>query len=140
MLRRAFLLVLPAAVLRADPRQEIYDLFGEMANSLAEGNATRFLEAFDPKMPGYRDLVANVTALVEQAEVHSAIEVVEASGSAREQRVVLDWLLQLTEKQTSANAIRRQQTVKAGLVKPKRSWRILSMEPIAFFAPAKIRD
>ena len=140
MLRRAFFLVVPVAVLRADPRQEIYDLFGEMANSLAEGNVTRFLEVFDPKMPGYQYLVANVTALVEQAEVHSAIELVEASGNAREQMVVLDWLLQLTEKQSSANAVRRRHAVKAGLVKPKHSWRIRSIEPIAFFAPAKIRD
>jgi hypothetical protein len=139
MRRRAFLLAVPAA-LRADPRQEIYDLFGSMANSLAEGNAGQFLQAFDPKMPGYQDLAASVQALVQQAEVHSTIDIIEDTGGARERVVQLDWLLQLTEKQSSATAVRRQQTVKCRLVKPKRAWRVVSLEPLGFFAPPKIRD
>jgi hypothetical protein len=139
MRRRTFLLAATAA-LRADPRQEIYDLFGSMANSLAEGNAVGFLQSFDPKMPGYQELAANVQALVQQAEVHSTIEIIEDSGDARERAVLLDWLLQLTEKQSSANAVRRQQTVKCRLVKPKRTWRVESFEPIGFLAPPKVRD
>src|SRR5690349_2813413 len=123
--RRAFLLAASGAVLRAGPREEVYELFGMMANTLAEGNATPFLHAFDPKMPGYRELEANVTALVEQADVHSAIDMVEASGDEREQAVELDWLLQLTAKQSSSDVVRRQQIVKCRLVKPKRDWRVI---------------
>ena len=140
MRRRAFLLSAAAAGLRADPRQEIYDLFGTMANSLAEGNAVPFLEPFDRGMPGYRDLAANVTALVEQAEVQSAIEIVREEGGAGEQKVDLDWMLQIIEKRSTANSVRRQQLVKCRLVKRGRSWRILSIEPIAFFAPPRFRD
>ena len=140
MRRRTFLLAAPTAVLLADPLREIYDLFGSMANSLAEGNAVEFLQAFDPKMSGYQELAANVQALVQQAEVHSTIEIIEDTGDARERAVQLDWLLQLVEKQSSANAVRREQTVKCRLVKPKRAWRVVSFEPIGFLAPPKIRD
>src|ERR1041385_4945693 len=72
-MRRRLFLLSAAATLRADPHRELYDLFGAMANSLAEGNATPFLQPFDTKMPGYRELAANVRALVDQAEIHSAI-------------------------------------------------------------------
>jgi hypothetical protein len=137
MLRRAFLLAAPA-VLLADARQEIYELFGALANSLAEGDALRFLRAFDPNMPSHQELTANINALVQQSEIHSTIEIIDAEGDARAQAVQLDWLLQLTEKQSSSNAIRRQQTVKCRLTKPKREWRVISIEPIAFFAPPKV--
>ena len=140
MRRRAFLAGLTAAALHADPRREIYDLFGAMANSLAESNAHRFLQSFDPGMPGYGQLSANVMALVKQAEIHSTIDVIDDAGDERERTVQLDWLLQLTEKQSSANAVRREQVVKCRLVKSKRTWRVVSLEPIAFFAPPKIPE
>jgi len=140
MRRRVFLLASSASALRADPRREIYDFFGALANSLAEGNAVQFLHAFDPRMPGYQELAANVTALVLQAEIHSAIEIVDDAGDAGERKVRLDWLLQLTGKQSSANAIRRQQMVNCRVVKTKRNWRVVSVNPIAFFAPPKIGE
>jgi hypothetical protein len=140
MQRRAFLFACSAAALRADPRSEIYDFFGALANSLAEGNAVRFLHAFDPETSGYQELVANVTALVQQADIHSTIEIVEDAGDARERKVRLDWLLQFTGKQSSANAIRRQEMVNCRVVKTKRNWRIVSIHPIGFFAPPKIGE
>src|SRR5581483_2522988 len=74
MLRRVFFLSFFASALTADPREEVYDLFGSMASALSEGDTGRFLAAFDPSMKGYEDLAANVRALIDQADVTSTIE------------------------------------------------------------------
>ena len=77
MTRRALLLVPFAARLGADSAQQVWDLFTSMAAALSEANASAFLNAFDPVMPGYEAIRAGVTALLREAEVQSSIELVE---------------------------------------------------------------
>jgi len=139
-MRRLLLLAFVASAVGADPRQEIYDLLGSMASGLSEGDAGQFLRAFDPSMKGYAELAANVRALVEQTDVLSAVELVEESGDEQHRNVTVDWLLQLGDKQNRAAAARRQQNIKCRLEKQKKRWRIVSIEPLEFFAPPKIRD
>jgi hypothetical protein len=135
MRRRLFLLVFAASVVPADPRQEVYDLLGSMASGLSEGNPGQFLQAFDRSMKGYAELAANVRALVEQADVLSAVELVEDGGDEQHRNVTVDWLLQLADKQNSAAVTRRQQNIKIRLEKQKKKWRIVSLEPLSFFSP-----
>ena len=80
MRRRLILLVFAASAALADPRQEVYDLFGSMASGLSEENPGQFLQAFDHSMKGYADLAKNVRALVEEADVMSTVELVEDGG------------------------------------------------------------
>ncbi len=138
MLRRAFLLSLIAPALAADPRQEIYDLFGSLASALTDGEPEQFLAAFDRSMKGYEDFAANVRALVAQMDVTSTVELVDDAGDARHRAVKFDWLMQLANKNDRVSVIRRQQTITCRLEKQKRKWRIVSLEPLDFFAPPRI--
>ena len=138
MLRRVFFLSFFASALTADPREEVYDLFGSMASALSEGDTGRFLAAFDPSMKGYEDLAANVRALIDQADVTSTIEPVEDAGDAQQRTVKFDWLMQLANKDDRVSTMRRQKTITSRLQKQKRKWRIVSLDPLDFFAPPRI--
>ena len=138
MHRRLFFLVFAACSVLADPRQEVYDLLASMASGLSEGNSGQFLQAFDQSMKGYAEFAANIRALVDQTDVLSAIELVDDVGDAEHRTVTVDWLLQLADKQDRAVVTRRQQNIKCRLEKQKRKWRIVSLEPLAFFAPPRI--
>jgi hypothetical protein len=138
MRRRLFLLAFAASAVLADPRQEVYDLLGSMASGLSEGNPGQFLQAFDPSMKGYAELEANIRALVAQADVLSAVEIVQESGDEQHRGVTVDWLLQLTHPQNRAAVTRRQRNINLRLEKQKKKWRIVSLEPLEFFAPPKI--
>jgi hypothetical protein len=138
MLRRLFLLAVLAPALTADPRQEIYDLLGAMANALSEGSTSRFLEPFDRTMQGYEDLAADVNARTAQTEVSSSIELVDDTGDAERRTVRVDWLLQIRDKENQASKVRRQKTIQFRFEKQKRKWRIVSLEPHDFFAPPRV--
>jgi hypothetical protein len=137
MTRRALLLVPFAACLRADSAQEVWDLFASMASALSEANAIAFMNAFDPAMPGYEALRASVTALLNEAQVQSAIDLVEEEGDDSSRTVELDWLLHIVDQQDSAVAERRQERVKSRVEKSGKKWRIASLEPLQFFAPPR---
>src|SRR4029077_15600551 len=95
MQRRAFLLASSAALLLADTRQELVELFGSMATALSDGNASVFLRAFDPSLPDYAKFAANVKALMSQNDLSSAIEINAQEGDDNSQTVELDWLLEI---------------------------------------------
>jgi hypothetical protein len=138
MTRRALLLVPLAARLRADSAQEVWDLLGSMASALSEANAIAFMNAIDPAMPGYEALRGGVTALLREAEVQSSIELVEEEGDDRSRTVELDWLVHIVYRQDGALAERRRERVKCRVEKSGRKWRIASLEPLQFFAPARM--
>ena len=137
MTRRALLLVPFAACLRADSAQQVWDLFTSLAAALGAGNAIAFMDAFDPAMPGYEELRASVTALLNEAQVQSAIDLVEEAGDDRSRAVELDWLLHIVDRQDGAVAERRQERVKCRVEKSGRKWRVATLEPLQFFAPAR---
>ena len=137
MTRRALLLLPLASRLRADSAQQVWDLFASMASALSEANAIAFMNAFDPAMPGYEALRASVTALLNEAQVQSAIDLVEEEGDDSSRTVELDWLLHIVDQQDSAVAERRQERVKSRVEKSGKKWRIASLEPLQFFAPPR---
>ena len=137
MTRRALLLVPFAARLQADSAQEVWDLLASMASALSAGNAIEFMNAFDPAMPGYEALRADVTALVSEADVQSSIELVEEEGDDRSRAVELDWLVRIVDRQDDAVAERRQERVKCRVEKSGKKWSIAGLEPLRFFAPAR---
>jgi hypothetical protein len=138
MLRRSFLLAALTAALRADAQREVYDLFGSMASGLSEGNAQQFLGAFDSRMPGYQKLAADVQALVQQADVQSSVDVLQDTGDDQHRTVQLDWLLQLTVKGAEGTLVHREQTIQCKLEKQEKKWRVVAIEPAAFFAPPQV--
>jgi hypothetical protein len=138
MLRRLLLIAILAPALAADPRQEVYELIGSMASALSEGDPARFLAAFDRSMKGYDDLAVNVRALVEQADVASTVDPIEDAGDARARTIKVDWLLELANKEDRISRVRRQKTVACRVEKEKGKWRIVSLDPLDFFAPPRV--
>ena len=132
--RRALLFAALAPRLRADSADQVWDVIGSLASSLGNGHGAEFLDAFDPAMPGYQELHANVTALLAQADVQSAIDLVDNQGDDRTRTVEVDWLLSIT-RPADVSAAKRQDHVKSRFEKQGRRWRIVWLEPLAFFAP-----
>ena len=136
MTRRLLLLLVPMArPWGADPAREVWDLLTQVASALSERDPAAFLEAFDPAMPGYRDLRDNITALLRNADVQSAIELESDEGNGQSRTMELDWLLRIRPEADATAYTRRQQRVKCRLEKTGKKWRIVSFEPLALFAP-----
>jgi hypothetical protein len=136
--RRGWLIALAApllAPLLADVRQDVLDLFTAMASALSEGNGLAFLEHIDHSMPDYEKLEQNILALVAQNEVLTSIDVLKQEGNDEEQTVELDWFLQIRSREETGPLERRRQIVKCRLRRTKKKWKVLSLEPISFFAP-----
>ena len=138
MTRRCLLLSAIACELRADPAREVWDVLSAAASALGEGSAARFLEAFDPAMPGFGTLRADATSLVAVSDVESSIDLIQGSGDSGKQSLELDWLLHITERAATARATRRRQRVKCRFEKQVKGWRIVSFEPMEFFAAPRI--
>jgi hypothetical protein len=133
MARRVFLMAL-AAPLLADARQEILDLVTEMASALSEGNGLAFLDHVDHSMRDYEKLERNIMALTAQNEVTSSIALLTEDGDDHARSADLDWFLQIRSREQTGPLERRRQTVKCGLERGKKKWRVVSLEPISFFA------
>jgi hypothetical protein len=136
--RRAILAVASvslSAPLGADDASDIWELLTQGAAALSAGNAPEFMQAFDRSMPGYQMLAANVSGLTAAYEVESSIEMLSEEGSGSTRTVQLDWYLELIEQQDETNTIRRRDRVTCRLMKLGKKWKIVALEPIAFFAP-----
>jgi hypothetical protein len=139
MTRRRVTLLLAAAPLWADDASDVWELLTQAAASLSGGNETEFLEAFDRSMPGYQMLASDVSGLLGEYEVQSSIELLSEEGSGSTQTVELDWYLELVEQQDETNVTRRRDRVTCRLKKTGKKWKIVALEPIAFFAPPQRR-
>ena len=134
---RRVLLVIPLAAYchAADAAQEVLDLIADLAASLSAGNVALFLQAFDPKMPGYAKLRENVTGLIAQGDVQSFIDPLEDEGDDRRRAVQLQWTLLMHRGQEATSFARREQVLKFSVEKRGGKWWIVELEPIEFFAP-----
>jgi hypothetical protein len=139
MMRHAALILFAIAICfpaaADDPATQVLDLFTDIAASLSAGNVPRFLSAFDPAMPGYAALRANVTALVAQGEIQSSIEPVENQGDATRRNVEWQWTMRIRRGQDAVSSVLRQQDVKATVEKRGAKWRVTQLDPVSFFAP-----
>jgi hypothetical protein len=126
-----------AGMLLADASAEVRDLLRDAAGAMAEGNARRFLSFVDPSLPGYARLGRDVTALIEQYEVTSAIEPLSDEGDEQSRTLQLDWYLQIRTRDLTGVLERRRQAIKCRVEKRGKKWRITALEPLEFFAPPK---
>ena len=122
----------------ADAHADVLDLVGSMAAALTAVNVPEFMDAFDKNMPDYEALKASVTALVNQADVTSSIEPLQDEGDDTKRAVDLDWFLEVRSLQQDGPIIHRRQIVHCELRKEKKKWKIVSLQPAEFFAPAKL--
>ena len=130
-----------AAVLAfADAHTEVMDLFGAMTASLADDNVPGFMNGFDKNMPQYETLHGYMDGLVAEAEVSCAMEPLKDEGDDQKRSVDLDWTMQIRSRVAAGPMVERHETIHAELVKQKKHWRIVSISPLEFFAPAKFTE
>ena len=133
--RRSLLAASAAALARAaDPADEAWELITAMAAALASGADVEFLSACDPSMPGHATLRANVAALVAVADIESAIDPVRNTGDAAARELDVDWQLSLVDRAGLQRVTRRRQVVKCKLEKRGRGWKVMTLDPVSFFA------
>jgi hypothetical protein len=136
--RRTFLamLAVPGAALLGDPPpQHIVALFSAMATALSESNPAAFLQFIDRGMKDYHKLEGYVTALTAQAEVSCSVEFLTDEGGEAKRTVMVDWFLQITSRQDSGPLERRRENVTCQLTRTKKSWTVMSLEPVELFRP-----
>jgi hypothetical protein len=135
MLRRMLLLLPLAICYAADPGRESADVIAGLAAALSAGNALQFLAPFDRKMPDYEQLRTNINALVLQANVQSYVDVTANEGDEKTRKLEVDWTLRLQRTGDPTPLPDRETHIICRLEKQGKSWRIVSFDRIAFFAP-----
>jgi hypothetical protein len=148
MRRRSFLLSMgsaASAVMRrtafaADAQQQIFDLFSKIASALSDDDAAMFIEAVDPDMPQFQDFRRDVVALTDLADLTNSIEVLSDTGDDTHRAEELDWFLEIVGKSDPHPVERRREVVKFRLERKgkNKKWKIVSIDPLHFFAPPKI--
>jgi hypothetical protein len=138
MRRRVFLMAPLAGRLLAEPPEQIVDLLTSMSSGLSGGNAAAFLDAFDRSMPQFETLQANIIGLINQADLLSSIEIVSDQGDDNRRQLELDWFLQIRSKLATGPLERRRDKVTCRVERKKERWKVVSLEPVKFFAPPKV--
>ncbi|HEV2202343.1 MAG TPA: hypothetical protein VGR73_21200 [Bryobacteraceae bacterium] len=120
----------------AEVPADVLRVFADVAEALANDDASGFLDQFDNNMPGYADLRANVEGLLNANEVISTVEAISDQGEDGKRSLELDWLLALNEK----NAVGGRKETRRGVLKCSverrgKRWKIVALEPIDFFRP-----
>ncbi len=134
--RRAAIAALCVAGARAaDSAQEVWGLVTTMAAALGRGDAGEFLSVCDAGMPGYAALRANIIALTAQVDAESGIDPVSNSGDGAAREIEIDWQLHLVDRTGLQRVTRRRSTIQCRCQKRGRKWKMVSIEPAAFFAP-----
>ncbi len=136
--RRTFLALLaaPVTALIADPPPEhIIALFSAMATALSESNPAAFLKPIDRAMKNYQKLEGYVRALTTQGEVSCSVEFLKDEGDDSRRTVMVDWFLQISSRQDSGPLERRRENVTCQLTRNKKSWTVMSLEPVELFRP-----
>lgn len=130
--------ILACVALIADTHDDVVDLFASMAAALSEINVPQFMDAFDKDMPDYGKLKNNITGLVNQAEISSSVEPLKDDGDDTRRTVELDWYLEIRSLLPDGPIAHRRQVIRCELRKDKKRWKIVSLKPVEFFAPAKL--
>jgi hypothetical protein len=139
MRRRTFLLAMCGTPLLADAQQQVFDLFTKIATALSAGDPTIFLDAVDHDMPHFGDLQRNLNALTQEADVSNNISVSSDSGDDSHRVEELDWTMQVVGNAETRPVEQREALVKFRLERRgKKKWKIISIDPLDFFAAPKV--
>ena len=138
MRRCSILLAMWAAALAAaDSKQQVFDLFSRIASELSAGDATAFLDAVDRDMPQFEEFRKDVAALAEQDDVANSLEFVSDEGDDHQRVEEVDWYMQIVGRSESRPVEDRRGVVKFKLERRGKKWKVVSIDPLHFFAPPK---
>lgn len=111
------------------------DTVAEMAGSLAESEPVAFFGAFSRAFPQRDELFRNVRALESEFEVSSTVDVVSSTEQDREATLDLDWSFELRPRAGAGQLVRRRERIEVKMRREGRTWRVISLRPLSFFAP-----
>ena len=131
-------LLFGVTVLQADPPRAVMDLLAHTASALSANNVPAFLNGVDPAMPEYSKLKADVTTLLEEADVGSSVVVQSDKGNDRQRELELDWYLEIKSQEPEGPSERRRQIVHCRVEKQNGKWKIVALEPLDLFAPLAV--
>jgi len=126
------------SALAADAQQQVFDLFSKIASALSDDDPAMFVEAVDSNMPNFQDFRRNLVALTDLADITNSIEVTSDTGDDSHRAEELDWFLEIVGKSDPHPVERRREIVKFRLERRAKKWKIISLDPISFFAPPKL--
>ena len=117
--------------------KSIRRLVHDLSRALQAGNAASFLHWFDrERFAQYPALESHVVALTTQSDVASSIQIVEIERLQDGYRLRVDWLLQLSVKESPGPLETRRKVIQiAAREDRKGKWKITSLEPVEFFRP-----
>lgn len=137
--RTGLLACLFLASLIAATHDEIVEMITNLANALSTVNAPKFMDAIDKSLPDYDKLKNDVAALMNQTEITSSVEIIKEEGDDTKRSVDLDWYLEIRTLTPDGPIERRRELIHCELLrKDKKHWKIVSLKPLNFFAPASM--
>lgn len=133
---------------QADAHDDVVAVFTKMAAALTQtgvdggsaigGNVDEFMSVFSKDFPDYQTLKQNITALVTNAEISSSIDPVMEEPGENTYKIDVDWLMQIRSLQQDGPMVRRRELIHCELRREKKHWKIISLKPVDFFAPANL--
>jgi hypothetical protein len=134
----------PAALLKAQdlPRDNpevrgVIRMAQDASRALQAGNAAAFLRFFDRKrFQGYATLESHIVALTTQSDIASSIDVIEIQRIEEGYRLSIDWLVQLSVKETPGPLETRREVLRIEVGEESNGrWRIKALQPVEIFRP-----
>jgi hypothetical protein len=120
----------------AEVPAEVWGMFTNAAEALANDDVSVFLDQFDRNMPGYAALRTNAEALLNGNQVISTVVTVSDEGDEQKRSLELDWLLALNEKHDpDVRKETRRGIIKVRVERQGKRWKIVALEPVDFFRP-----
>jgi hypothetical protein len=74
---------------------------------------------------------------LDQYDVQSSIEFESDEGDDRKRKLEVTWLLRVAGHGEVSGWMNREEKVKLGFEKQGKRWRVVSLDPLAFFAPSR---
>lgn len=134
MTRRAALALLASKAAADEDRARRLVL--DASRTLQEGEAWRFLRAFDKKRyEQYAVLRESVQALTAQRTIASSVAITTLEESPERAVLEVDWLLQLTYPRDPGKLEDRRETVRMEIDLTGKRPRITGLAPITLFRP-----
>lgn len=141
MTRRTFLLASAAlpAIAAADPASDVWDVVSSMAAALAEDNAPGFMKSIDLRLPAYDTLSRDIAGMLAQSEPRSGVTLIRNDGDDYTRTIEVDWELRLKRKADDTRIEVRRRAVTMKLVRDRKRWMVVELDPISMFAPPNFR-
>jgi hypothetical protein len=134
-LRIGLLIFVAAPLFSAEPQ----DAIAQLASALSQNDSVNALAVFDSKMPGYSAIESNIGALVSQADIVCAIDVLEEKEEGTAKVLDVDWYMDVKSQAPSGPVQRRRERVSLRMILFHGNWKITAISPAKILEPLPIR-